>query len=158
MMGPSMAARKGHAAVDKLMALYRKLSEEGVRLFMWDLDEEKAATMEMNGEYAIFMDFNNIDSVAEETAVLFHEGGHASTGATHRVCSPYDLVGKHEYKAWKWAVQNCITEDELDAAVADGYTDIWALAERFNVPVDFMRMAVCWFTYGNLAVEEYMSF
>lgn len=140
------------------MALYQKLNTAGAKFYSWDLQGDKAATVETGGRYGIFMDFSEIENTAEEKAVVAHEGGHFSTGATHKVCSPYDLISKHEHKAWKWAVQNCITEDELDAAVADGYTDIWALAEHFNVPVDFMRMAVCWYTYRNLAVDEYMSF
>ena len=48
--------------------------------------------------------------------------------------------------------------EELDNAVADGYTDIWSLAEHFNVTPDFMRKAVCWYTYGNLDVDYYMNF
>ena len=51
--------------------------------------------------------------------------------------------------------QNYISEDDLDEAVADGYTDIYSLAEHFGVPEDFMRKAVCWYTHGNLATELY---
>ena len=45
--------------------------------------------------------------------------------------------------------------EDLDVAVADGYTDIWSLAEHFGVTEDFMRKAVCWYTHGNLATELY---
>lgn len=141
--------------LDKLLGMYRKLSADGVRLFSWDIGDEKATTMEMNGEYAIFVDFDNIKDKAEETVVIYHEGGHASTGATHKVSSPYDLVEKHEYKAWKWAVQNFITAEELDEAVAAGCTDLQSLAEHFCVTVPFMKKAVCWYTHGNLAAELY---
>lgn len=144
--------------MDKLLALYDQLNTTGVSFFTWDLGEDKASTMEMNGLYAVFMDFDNIHSKAEESVVLAHEGGHASTGSTHKVCSPYDLVEKHEYKAWKWAVQRLISCAELDDAIADGCCEMWELAERFGVTQEFMEKAVCWHTYGNLAVEEYMAF
>ena len=111
--------------------------------------------MEVDGTYGVFMDFDNIQSSKEEAAIVAHEGGHASTGATHKVCSPIDLVEKHEYKAWKWAVKNYITEDELDDAVANGHTDIYSLAEYFGVTEDFMRKAVCWYTHGNLDTDLY---
>lgn len=122
---------------------------------MWDLKEDKAVTLEVGGAYGIFMDFDNIASSCEEAAVVAHEGGHASTGATHKVCSPFDLVGKHEYKAWKWAVQNYITVEDLDEAVAEGHTELWDLAEHFGTTEDFMRKVVCWYTYGNLSTELY---
>lgn len=141
--------------MDRLLSLYRKLNSDGVRFYLWPLQEDKAVTMEVGGTYGIFMDFDNIQSSKEETAIVAHEGGHASTGATHKVCSPIDLVEKHEYKAWKWAVKNYITEDELDDAVANGHTDIYSLAEYFDVTEDFMRKVVCWYTHGNLDTDLY---
>ena len=103
----------------------------------------------------IFIDFDNVASSSEEAVIVAHEGGHAFTGATHKVCSPFDLVEKHEHKAWKWAVKNYISEEDLDNAVAEGYTDIYSLAEHFGVTEDFMRKVVCWYTHGNLATELY---
>lgn len=141
--------------MDRLLSLYRKLNSDGVRFYLWPLQEDKAVTMEVDGTYGVFMDFDNIQSSKEEAAIVAHEGGHASTGATHKVCSPIDLVEKHEYKAWKWAVKNYITEDELDDAVANGHTDIYSLAEYFGVTEDFMRKAVCWYTHGNLDTDLY---
>ncbi len=141
--------------MDRLLSLYRKLNSDGVRFYLWPLQEDKVVTMEVGGTYGIFMDFDNIQSSKEETTIVAHEGGHASTGATHKVCSPIDLVEKHEYKAWKWAVKNYITEDELDDAVANGHTDIYSLAEYFDVTEDFMRKVVCWYTHGNLDTDLY---
>lgn len=141
--------------MDKLLSLYRKLGDAGAGFYSWDLCGEMAVTLEVNGRYGIFMDFGAIDDSAEEAVVVAHEGGHFSTGATHKLCSRYDLIEKHEYKAWKWAVQNYISEDDLDDAIADGYTDIWSLAEHFDVTPDFMRKAVCWYTHGNLATDLY---
>ena len=38
---------------------------------------------------------------------------------------------------------------------SDGHTEMWDLADYFHVTEDFMRKAVCWYTYGNLATELY---
>ena len=62
---------------------------------------------------------------------------------------------KHENRADKWAIQRLIPLPELDAARADGHTELWELAEYFGVTEDFMRKAVCWYTHGNLATELY---
>lgn len=141
--------------MEKILALYNELNNAGVRFYHWDLDDGQASTIEINANYGIFMDFHNISTGAEELVAVAHEGGHVFTGATHKVSSPYDLIAKHEYKADKWAVQRLISADELDAAVAEGYTDIYALAEHFNVTVPFMKKAVCLYTHGNLASDLY---
>ena len=141
--------------MERLLSLYQKLRESGTRFYMWSMQGDKAVTMEVDGSYGIFIDFDNVPSSSEEAVIVAQEGGHASTGATHKVCSPFDLVEKHEHKAWKWAVQNYISEEDLDNAVAEGYTDIYSLAEHFGVTEDFMRKVVCWYTHGNLATELY---
>lgn len=142
--------------LNKIISLYRRLNEEGVRFYHWPMEDDlQAATIEQNGRYGVFMDFDNIPTEADELVVLAHEGGHIATGATHRVDSPYDLVEKHEHKANKWAVEQLISADELDEAVAAGRTELWQLAEHFGVTEQFMRMAVCWYVHGNLASELY---
>ena len=141
--------------MDRLLSFYQKVNSAGVRFYLWPMNGEKATTIEISGKYGIFMDFDSIESSKEEAVVVAHEAGHACTGATHKVSSPFDLVEKHEYKAWKWAAQNYIAVDELDDAVASGHTELWDLAEYFGVTEDFMRKAVCWYTYGNLATDLY---
>lgn len=138
-----------------VLALYDQLNQAGARFYHWRMDGDQASTIEIKGNYAVFMDFDHIDTAAEELVLVAHEGGHILTGATHKVSSPYDLVEKHEYKADKWAVQRLISEEELDDAVAEGHTEMWDLAEHFGVTEDFMRKAVCWYTHGNLATDLY---
>ena len=141
--------------MEKILTLYDELNRAGVRFYHWDLDEDPACTIEIGGNYGIFMDFHNIHSQAEELVTVAHEGGHVSTGATHKVSSPYDLIAKHEYKADKWAVRRLISPKALDAAVAEGCTDIHSLAEHFNVTESFMKKAVCLYTHGNLSADLY---
>lgn len=141
--------------MEKTLTLYDELNRAGVRFYHWDLEDGQACTLEMDGRYGVFMDFDNIATGAEELVAVAHEGGHVFTGATHKVSSPYDLVAKHEYKADKWAVQRLISAEALDAAVAEGHTDIYALAEHFNVTIPFMKKAVCLHTHGNLAADLY---
>lgn len=52
--------------MDRLLSLYRKLNSDGVRFYLWPLQEDKAVTMEVGGTYGIFMDFDNIQSSKEE--------------------------------------------------------------------------------------------
>ena len=48
-----------------------------------------------------------------------------------------------------------VPEDELNDAVSNGYTDLWSLADYFGVTIDFMKKAVCFYTYGNLSTDLY---
>lgn len=146
---------KGGVRLDSLLRLYHELNTSGIQFYTWELDDQKAAAIEINGEYAVFMDFDNIASCVEEHVIVAHEGGHCITGATHCLSSPFDLIQKHENRADKWAIKKLVPEDELDAAVAAGYTELWSLAEYFSVTEDFMKKAVCYYTNGNLAAELY---
>lgn len=53
------------------------------------------------------------------------------------------------------AINEFVSEQELDEAIADGHTEMWDLADYFHVTEDFMKKAVCWYTHGNLATELY---
>ena len=86
---------------------------------------------------------------------LAHEIGHCVCGAFYNPYSSFDIRQKHEYRADKWAIKKLIPVDELDEAVAAGYTELWDLADYFGVTEEFMKKAVCWYTHGNLAAELY---
>jgi Zn-dependent peptidase ImmA (M78 family) len=139
--------------MEKVIALYDELNAAGVRFYHWPMDQERAATIEQGGKYGVFMDFDNIRDSAQELVVVAHEGGHISTGSTHRVDSPYDLVEKHEHKADRWAIERLVPEEELDEAVASGCTELWQLADHFSVTEEFMRKAVCWYVHGTMATQ-----
>ena len=141
--------------MNKILALYNHLNDIGAKFFVWDMGDTPAATIEIDGRYGVFLDFDNIETTAEELVIVAHEGGHICTGAMHKISSPYDLIEKHEYKADKWAIEHIISAEELDKAMASGRTEIWSLAEYFNVTEDFMRKAICWYTHGNLATDLY---
>lgn len=49
------------------------------------------------------------------------------------------------------------SKDELAEAVAEGNTEVWQLAEYFDVTEDFMHKTVCWYVHGNLAVDLYKT-
>ena len=94
-----------------------------------------------------------LPDTAEEKTCIAHEMGHIETGSFYNIYSPCDIRQRHENRADKWAIRRMISEDDLDNAIAEGYTELWELAEHFNVTEDFMRKVICWYTYGNLNTE-----
>lgn len=109
------------------------------------------------GRYGVAIDPGKVRSIADERVKLGHELGHCERGAFYNPYAVCDVRRKHENRADKWAVEHFLSADDLDEAVADGCTEMWELADRFDVTEEFMRKAVCWYVHGNLDVEEYVN-
>lgn len=131
--------------------LYDLAENESVTVAAFSLSKREAlSTMDSDGQCYIAIDPHKVASSADEKTKLAHELGHCVTGAFYNVYSPCDSRQRHENRADKWAIKKLIPEDELEEAVSDGYTEIWELADFFNVTEDFMRKAVSWYKFGNL--------
>lgn len=107
------------------------------------------------GDCAIALNPKLLDTKAKETAALAHDLGHCMTGAFYEPSSPQSSIGRCEYKADKWAIQNAVSREELEAARQAGYREIYELAEYFDLTEEFMRKVVCWYDHGNLDVDVY---
>ena len=106
----------------------------------------EGATVRDQGYYAIFLDIAKIQSTRLLKGVCCHEMGHAATGALQKVCSPYETVERCEYRANRWMAENHIAEDMFREAFKAGYTEVWQLAEYFDLPEDVIRTAVAYWT------------
>ena len=124
---------------------------ENIPIFSHNISGCKATTMCIDDDYAIFIDYDKIETSREEICVLSHELGHCYTGATHKLHSRFELLEKHEYSANKWAVHFLIPFDQLMCAVKKGYTQTYELAEYFNVTEDFITL-----TYDIYKREGYL--
>lgn len=139
-----------------LLELYRIAEENGITVDCFELGKREALSlMDAEGDCYIAIDPFKLRSTQDETMKLAHEMGHCCTGSFYNPYAACDIRKKSENRANKWAIARLIPQEELETAVADGCMDIPALAERFDVTEDFMRLAVCWYTYGNLAVDIY---
>lgn len=137
-----------------LISLYDYAEEEGIEVYWFSLAcAESLSYCDSEGTCFIAMDPWRLPTISDETSKLAHELGHCYTGSFYNRYATCDVRQKHENRADKWAVTHLISKDELDKALSEGHTEIWDLAERFNVTEDFMRKAVCWYEHGNLAVD-----
>ena len=137
------------------MTLFRlcQLAEQfGIEIDYFTMRDTKSLALPQGW---IALDTDHIEGTTEAKVCLAHEMGHIETNSFYNVHSPLDVRQKHENRANKWAIKQLITEEELDEAVANGPTEIWDLADYFDVTEEFMRKAVCLYTYGNLATELY---
>ena len=139
-----------------LLELYRYAENKQIEVDWFPMARASSLSVPLpDGSHCVAIDPWKMDSIEKETVCLAHELGHCQTGAFYNRYAARDVRKKHENRADKWAIKKLVPRDELDCAVADGYTELWELAEHFGVTEDFMRKAVCWYTYGNLAAELY---
>ena len=122
--------------------LYDELSEKGIMFFNYANVQHPAVSVECDNRQAIFVNERMVNTTAEEKAVVAHEAGHLLTGSLHHVGASWAVVARDEYHAWKFAVHQMISPEDIKKAAQEGDTEIWQMAERFDLPEDFIRRAV----------------
>lgn len=139
-----------------LMGLYRLAEDNDIAVDCFELKKREAlSVMDNDGACYIAIDPFKLASELDEKMKLGHELGHSMTGSYYNKYATCDVRRRHENRADKWAINEFVSEQELDEAISDGHTEMWDLADYFHVTEDFMRKAVCWYTYGYLATELY---
>lgn len=107
---------------------------------------QPGATVRDRDAYAVFLDFTKIRSTRLLRGVCCHELGHIATGALHKVESPFELVERSEYRANRWAAEQYLTAEAFRAAFAAGFTELWQLAEYFDMPEDDIKKALTYWS------------
>ena len=118
----------------ELAQFYDFCKENGVQVIPFEGIPQPGATVRDGSDYAIFLDFSQIHSTRLLRGVCCHEMSHVATGALHRANSPYEPVERSEYRANRYAAQKFLTEKAFRRAFQAGYTDLWQLAEYFDLP------------------------
>lgn len=140
----------------KITALYDLARQQNIEVIPFPLPENGSMSlMTDSGDCFIGIDPAIQDGSCLERVHMAHELGHCVTGSFYNIYAAIDHRQRHENRADKWAVQTMIPVEDLDDAVAHGCTELWELAERFDVTEDFIKKAVCWYVHGNMASELY---
>ena len=140
----------------ELRQLYELAEQENIPVLSFRLPRTLSmSVMDEDGSCCVGMDPSVRDGCAGERVHLSHELGHCLTGSFYNIHAAADCRQRHENRANKWAVQALIPVDDLDEAIALGCTEVWELADRFQVSEEFIRRTVCWYVHGNMATELY---
>ncbi|MFZ2537893.1 MAG: ImmA/IrrE family metallo-endopeptidase [Oscillospiraceae bacterium] len=124
--------------------LYKYADSHNIAIFKYDVPYQSLSVC-IDGTYAIATTDAMTSSTGNEKICLAHELGHCETGSFYNEYTPFDIRNKHERTADKWAVEKLVTADELHDAVCMGYTEMWELAEYFDIPQEFMQKIVCYY-------------
>ena len=137
-------------------ALYELAKKQNIDVLRFPLENcGSMSIMTDSGQCFVGIDPTLCDGGIRERVHLSHELGHCVTGSFYNIHATVDHRQRHENRADKWAIKQLVPVKALDDAVAEGCTELWALAERFGVTESFMRKAVCYYVHGNLATELY---
>lgn len=129
----------------ELSNFYQYCKDNDVDVILYCGSPSKGVTIRDEEDYAIFLDFSQIQSTRMLKGVCYHELGHVATGALHKVSSPYETVERSEYRANRWSAEHYLTEDNFRAAFAEGCTEPWELADYFDLPEsDVMTALAYW--------------
>ena len=128
--------------MEALSKLYHKISENNISLFDYKIPNSEGATIEVDGSYGIFADFNKIKTRHDEFRCVAHEYGHCVSGATHKLMSKFDLIEKHEHLANRRAILDLLPEEMILEAVNSGCEEVWQIAEYLDMPQDFVEKAI----------------
>lgn len=123
------------------MNLYDLAEKDRIQIDMVNLKKNKSFSATANGICFIALSTALISSQREEKVCLAHELGHCVTGSFYNIYSPFDIRSKHEYTAYKWAIEQLISEDELKKA-CKCCNNRWELSEYFEVTEDFMQKVI----------------
>lgn len=135
--------------------LFHLADELGITVEYCSIPQNESLSVQDEAGDFVLMDYSLLYADARERTHLAHELGHCVTGSFYNRYAPQDVRQKHENRADKWAIHKLIAADELHAAVADGHTEVWDLADYFGVTEDLMKKAICYYAHGNLATELY---
>lgn len=125
-----------------LGALYNIIDQrEDIELLAFRLPVTESVSMPIGNKCCIGIDYSKIHSTAEEKEKVAHELGHCMKGAFYNKHSRHDIVSRHEHRADKWACEQLLPRKEMEAAFRCGFTEVWELAEYFDVPERLVKKA-----------------
>lgn len=133
-----------------LVELYRLAEGARIGVDRFPLGSVEALSLQDgSGRCHIALDPAQLRGTADEKRKLAHELGHCATGSFYTRACRFELPGRCENRAEKWAIKKLVPKDELCEAYLEGVTAAWELAERFGVPESFMRRVMAY--YGPVA-------
>ena len=140
----------------QLRNLYEFARQQNIAVIGYPMPENGSMSVMLDdGRCFVGMDDSVRDGGVQERVHLSHELGHCATGSFYNIYAAVDHRQRHENRANKWAIQALLPVEALDDAIAEGCTEVWELAERFQVTEEFIRKAVCLYVHGNVASELY---
>ncbi len=133
-----------------MLELYEAAEELGVEIYTGNIPN--CVSFSIPGYVAL--DYRLIEDGREERCAAAHELGHNARSAFYLRDDPLYIKQRCENKANRWAIKKLIPEDEFTKALQLGLTEVWEIADYFNVTEEYAYMAMWFYKYGNLSLPK----
>lgn len=130
-----------------LNAVYDCIEHNNINLY--NIELESTPSLSVDG--VIGLDRTKVLSMAQEKVILAHELGHCVTGSFYNIHATCDIRGKHEHRADVWSYKVLLPYDALKQAIRDGYTEVWQIAEYFDLTEEFTAKAIMYYKEQEIA-------
>lgn len=130
----------------ELSDFYSYCRDNEIDVILYDGAPREGTTIRDGDWYAIFLDFTKIVSTRTMKGICYHELGHAGSGALHKVDSPFEKVERSEYRANRWSAEHFLTVQDFRDAFAAGYSELWQLADYFDLPEQDIKNALTYWS------------
>ena len=135
----------------EILDMYRIAEKEKIEVLNYNWSNTKARIFEIDNNYYITLNYNQIDNSIEEKEVFAEELGHYYCNALYYINSNKIIKDKCEYRAMKWAYSVLVPLQKLKEKIIQGF-NLYDLADYFNVDYIYMSNCIKFYTekYGFL--------
>lgn len=135
--------------MEVLTEIYNDLLDRGVMMFAGNYNlsgNTDAATIKFKNDFGLFLDVQKVHTLRQEKEAVAHEWAHIVEDATYCVDAPPAIRQKAELRAERRTIKKLLPVERLRAAMQNGITEVWELAEFFNVSESLIMDAVEFYT------------
>lgn len=131
--------------------MYKIAENENIDILNYKWTNTKARIFEIDNNYYIGLDDEQINNNIEEKEILAEELGHYYCNALYYLDSDKILKDKCEHRAMKWAYSVLVPFPKLKEKIIQGF-NLYDLADYFNVDIKYMINCIDFYTekYGVL--------
>lgn len=135
----------------EVLDMYKIAENEHIDILSFKWTNTKARIFELDNNYFIGLDNEQIETSNEEKEILAEELGHYYCNALYYINSDRETRNKCEYRAIKWAYSVLIPFQKLKEKMMEGL-NLYELADYFNVDYKYMYDCI------NFYYEKYGVF
>ena len=123
----------------EILDMYRIAEKEKIEVLNYNWSNTKARIFEIDNNYYIALNYNQIDNSIEEKEVFAEELGHYYCNALYYINSNKIIKDKCEYRAMKWAYSVLVPLQKLKEKIIQGF-NLYDLADYFNVDYIYVKL------------------
>lgn len=124
----------------ELNKLYLIADKENITIFNTRM-KNKAIICDVNDNYYIGINYNEIDNSVQEKEILAEELGHYYCNALYNIHSNKETISKKEYRAKKWAFKTLIPPSSLLTLKEEGCEYSYEIADELGVSEKLVETA-----------------